>query len=158
MKKSEKQKKYKEIILYIIFGACTTVINFAVFWLLNKFVGENYYLLNNIAAWIVAVAFAFVTNKLLVFGSKSGAKATVLREAFEFFLARLFSLAVEELGLLAFVELLKFKYISLEIFGFGISGRTIAKVILAVVVVILNYVFSKFIVFAKKNKSGENKE
>ncbi len=154
MKKSRKRINYREIILYIIFGACTTIINFTVFWLLNKFIGENYYLLNNVIAWVVAVAFAFVTNKLLVFRSGSMSRSTLLREVVEFFLARLFSLAVEEFGLLAFVEWLGFKDISFEILGIEISGRTIAKVILAIVVVILNYIFSKFIVFAKEKNNG----
>ncbi|MFR6512259.1 MAG: hypothetical protein ACLUP7_09205, partial [Eubacterium sp.] len=73
-------------------------------------------------------------------------------EVLGFAAARLFSLGVEEVGLIVFVELLNFKSISFSVFGFDLTGTLIAKVILAVIVVILNYFFSKFVIFKKKNK------
>ncbi len=152
-----KKNSRREIILYLVFGICTTVINFAVFWILNLILGDKYYLLNNIIAWVFAVVFAFITNKLLVFSSKSREFKTVLREALSFFAARLFSLAVEEFGLIVFVEWLKFKNIEFIIFKIDITGQLIAKVILAVIVVILNYFFSKFLIFTKSRKHIDKK-
>lgn len=143
-------KNKKEIINYIIFGVLTTVVNFAVFWLFNRLLGKNFYLLSNVIAWIVAVAFAYVTNRIWVFQSNVKSAKGVLKEIGEFFLSRLFSLVVEEAGLLIIVDLLKFKVFSFDLFSFNVTGEMIAKVILAVVVVILNYIFSKFIIFKKQ--------
>lgn len=145
--------KYKEVITYIVFGVLTTLVNFAAFWLLNRIFGEHVYLLNNAAAWIISVVFAYVTNKLWVFDSKSWNIKIVVREVAEFFAARLFSFGVEEGGLWLFVDKLGFGEYSFTLLGFEITGQIIAKVILAVIVVILNYFFSKFIIFAKKKKS-----
>ena len=63
--------KYKELITYVVFGVLTTVVNFVVFWLLNRIFGEHVYLLNNALASFVSVIFAYLTNKLLLFVSKS---------------------------------------------------------------------------------------
>ena len=143
-------KNKKEIINYIIFGVLTTVVNFAVFWLFNRLLGRDFYLTSNVIAWIVAVAFAYITNKIWVFESKVTTVKGILLEVGEFFLARLFSLGVEEVGLLIFVDLLKFKNLSFELLTFAITGEMLSKIILAVVVVILNYIFSKFIIFKKQ--------
>ena len=144
--------KYKEPILYLIFGVLTTLVNFVSFYLLNKAAGEKYYLINNVIAWFFAVIFAYVTNKLWVFESKGFALKTVVKEIPEFFAARLFSLAVEEGGLWLFVDRLGFDRFSFSLFGFEFTGKLIAKVALAVIVVILNYFFSKFIIFRKAKK------
>lgn len=144
--------KYKELIVYVVFGVLTTVVNFAVFWIFSKILGEDLYLVNNAVAWIVSVIFAYVTNKLWVFESKSWAMKLVVKEVVEFVAARLFSFAVEEGGLLLFVNVLGFDKYSITILGFAITGQLIAKVVLAVIVVILNYFFSKFVIFAKKKK------
>ncbi len=156
MKKiKELLKKYEELILYVVFGGLTTVVNFAVYWVLNKALGENYYLVNNVIAWFVSVVFAYITNKLWVFDSKSWAPKVLVKEVPEFFAARIFSLLVEEGGLWLFVEKMGFDEFSFEIFGFEFTGKIIAKLVLAVIVVILNYFFSKFVIFAKKKKSKE---
>ena len=147
-------KKYQEIILYVLFGGFTTVVNLAVFWLLNQAIGENAYLVNNIVAWFAAVVFAYITNKLWVFDSKSWAFKVVIKEISQFFLARVFSLAVEEGGLWLFVEIMEFDKLSFHLLGFEFTGKLIAKILLAVIVVILNYIFSKFIIFARKKKEN----
>lgn len=153
MKKiKELLKKYQELILYVLFGGFTTVVNLAVFWLLNQVIGETAYLVNNVIAWFCAVVFAYVTNKLWVFESKSWAFKVIIKEVPEFFLARVFSLLVEEGGLWFFVEIMEFDKLSFNLFGFEITGKLIAKLVLAVIVVILNYIFSKFVIFAKKKK------
>lgn len=143
--------KYKELITYIIFGVLTTAVNFVTFWLMNLVLGEKLYLLNNVIAWVVSVIFAYVTNKLWVFESKSWKLKVIGKEIPEFVGARLFSLAVEEGGLFLFVNVMHFDRFSFKLLGFEITGTLIAKVILAVIVVILNYIFSKLVIFKKKN-------
>lgn len=155
MKIKELLKKYEELILYVVFGGLTTLVNFIAFWLLNKTIGEAAYLVNNVIAWFVAVVFAYITNKLWVFDSKSWKFKVLLKEVPEFFLARVFSLLVEEGGLWLFIEKMGFDEFSFTVLGFEVTGKLIAKIVLAVIVVILNYFFSKFVIFAKKKK--ENK-
>lgn len=145
-------KRHKEPILYIIFGGLTTLVNFVCFWVFNSLLGRDRYLISNIIAWLFAVAFAYVTNKLWVFESKKFDFRTSVREISGFIAARLFSLAVEEGGLWLFVDKLGFGEFSITFFKAEITGELIAKLILAVIVVILNYIFSKFIIFAKKQK------
>ncbi|MDD6146324.1 MAG: GtrA family protein [Oscillospiraceae bacterium] len=144
--------KYKELIVYVVFGACTTLVNFAAFKLFNVILGEKLYLLSNIIAWFLSVVFAYVTNKLWVFESKSWEKRLVIKEVIAFFSARVFSFLVEEAGLFVAVDLLKFSEKSLTVFGITIGGTMIAKVILAVIVVTMNYFFSKLVIFKKKQK------
>ena len=144
--------KYKELIIYGIFGVGTTLVNFLTYELFNLLLGVDLYWVSNIIAWFVSVVFAYVTNKLFVFESKKWEPGLVLKEASSFFAARVFSLLVEQVGLVALVDFVGMKDFSMQIFSFILGGELIAKVILAVVVVILNYVFSKLIVFRKKDK------
>lgn len=148
-------KKYEEVILYVVFGGLTTVVNFVSFWIFSQILGEKLYLVTNVIAWFISVVFAYVTNKIWVFDSKSWAIKVLAKEVPEFFAARLFSLVVEEAGLWLFVDIMNFGEFSFTLLGFEITGQLIAKVILAVVVVILNYFFSKFIIFAKKDKKDK---
>lgn len=150
-KLKELYEKHREIIVYFVFGVLTTAVNLITFYVLESLFGtENSYLYNNVIAWVVAVIFAYITNKLVVFESKSWESSVVLRETVEFVGARLFSLAVEEAGLWLLIDALAFGKFSAEVMGFDITGGFIAKVIFAVIVVILNYIFSKFIIFKNK--------
>ena len=135
-------KAHKEGILYLIFGGLTTLISILSFWLFSLMLGEEKYLLSNFLSWVLAVIFAFVTNKTLVFGSKKTDKSTLLREGLEFLGARVFSLGLEEGGL----------WLLLDAFGMALlpSGDLIAKVIMSVIVILVNYFLSKFIIFKKK--------
>ncbi len=142
--------KYKELIIYVIFGGLTTVVNLVVFTVSGMALGDERYLISNVIAWFAAVIFAYITNKLWVFESKSWDVKVLLKEIPSFFAARVLSLAIEEVGLFVFVDLLSFKDISLKILSFEIGGELIAKATLAVVVVVLNYVFSKLVIFKKK--------
>lgn len=144
--------KYKELIVYAVFGVCTTLVNFVTYKLFNMILSDKLYLVSNIVAWLVSVIFAYVTNKLFVFESKSWEIKLVAKEVSSFFAARIFSFVVEEAGLFLLVDLLKMKEISLTVLGIAISGNMIAKVILAFIVVVLNYFFSKLIVFRKKEQ------
>lgn len=153
MKKiSELWNKHKELLLYVLFGGLTTLVNFVTFWLCSLLLGEDLYLISNAIAWIVSVLFAYFTNKLFVFDSKSFAPHVVVKEFLEFLAARVFSFVVEELGMWLFVDLLGFDGFAFELFGFRITGQLIAKLILAVIVVIMNYFFSKFFIFKKNEK------
>lgn len=143
------KSKYKEIINYLIFGVLTTVVNFICFYVLELFLPVGY-LINNGIAWFLSVAFAYFTNKLFVFDSKSFGAKILIKEILEFFGARVFSFAVEEAGLFLLVDLLAFKSLEYTVLGFNVTGELIAKVILAVIVVIMNYFFSKFIIFKNK--------
>ena len=144
--------KYKELIIYGIFGVCTTLVNFLTYKLFNVLLGVEFYLVSNIVAWFVSVVFAYVSNKLFVFESKSWEMKLVAKEASSFFAARVFSFLVEEMGLFLLVDICKMKDFAFEVYSFTISGNMISKVGLAVVVVVINYFFSKFVIFRKKDK------
>lgn len=143
--------KYKEIVVYIIFGALTTFVNLATFFALEYVFGSGGkgYIVYNAIAWVVAVVFAYITNKLYVFRSKSWAFKLVIKESAQFLLARVFSFLVEEFGLILMVEVLKFGEYSLDLKLIILSGESVAKIVLSVIVIIMNYFFSKFIIFKK---------
>lgn len=164
IKKFFKKIVNKETVLYIVFGVLTTLVNFAAFklftMLFNRLVPAQLGVhISNVLAWILAVTFAYITNKLFVFESKSWSGKVLVKEIPSFVAARLFSLGVEELGLVFFVNLLHFdqKSFNIPMINFDLSGEMTAKVILAVVVVILNYFFSKLVIFKKKKDGGEAK-
>ena len=146
--------KYKELITYVIFGVLTTLVNFFAFWIFTKIFGEDLYLVNNAIAWVVGVVFAYVTNKLFVFESKSWDLKLIAKEITGFLGARIFSFLVEESGMFLFVSVLGLGESSLTLLGFTITGQFIVKILLAVIVVVMNYVFSKFFIF----KSLENRK
>ncbi len=155
MKELIKKLINKETITYIIFGVGSTVVNLAVFkafdLLFTAATETDLTLLTNFIAWVAAVVFAFVTNKIWVFESKSWKGSVLKKEIPTFVGARLFSLGVEELGLLVFITLLHFDRFQLDVFGlFTLGGKMIVKIGLAVIVVIMNYIFSKFIIFKNK--------
>ena len=151
-------QKYRELILYVIFGVATTVVNLAVFYLLCGLLGDERYLIANVIAWVAGVIFAYITNKLFVFESRSWAPAVLLRESLEFFAARLFSLGVEEAGLILLIQYCRFDSILWHIGHFTVTGPKIAKLILAVVVVLLNYIFSKLLIFKKPSAARPDPE
>ena len=152
MKKiKELYTKYREFILYAICGVFTTISNFLAFQICTFIFGERLYLFNNAIAWIAGVAVAFVTNKIYVFESKSWKPKVALKEFFEFVAARLFSFFFEQSGMFLCITVLKLGSNSFLLFDkFTVSGQLIIKILLSIVVVILNYLFSKFVVFKKK--------
>ncbi len=147
----------KETVTYLVFGVLTTVVNFGVFklfdMLFTSITDFDLTLVTNVIAWVAAVVFAYVTNKLFVFESKEWKGEVLKKEIPSFLGARLISLGIEELGLLIFITWLGFDSFVLEIFpGFALGGKMLVKIGLAVIVVVVNYVFSKFIIFGKKEK------
>lgn len=140
----------RETITYLIFGVLTTAVNWLVYNLLKAALGDNWILLINALAFVAAVIFAYVTNKLFVFQEKSWAPAVLWREIPTFFAARLFSFGLEEAALALAeyaLDLGRFTFL-------GIDGVDWTKYAMAVVTVILNYFFSKFLVFRKKDKEN----
>ena len=141
----------RETILYIIFGVATTLVNYIVFHLLyNVLWQQSNSLLANAAAFVAAVIFAFVVNKLFVFESKSWSGATLKREIPSFLAARIGSFGIEEAGLFLAEKVLKLGgIIAVTIGSLSLDWITVIKVALAFVVVALNYVFCKLFVFKK---------
>lgn len=131
-------KKNKEIINYLIFGVLTTVVSFVVYFIFAK-VFKIDEVISNVISWFFSVLFAFVTNKLYVFESKETGKKTLLKEIISFYLARLFTGVVCDLGVFA-----------LMVKMFKIND-VLSKLVTQVIVTVLNYVFSKLLVF-KNNK------
>lgn len=144
--------KYKELISYVFFGVLATIVSILSFKLFDVLLGPELYLLSNVISWIITVIFAYFTNKIWVFESKSWKADVLVKEIVSFFGARVFSLVVEEAGLWLMIDQMDMGGISWDILTFSISGNMIAKIIMQVVVVILNYVFSKLIIFKKKKE------
>ena len=144
------KKETKELISYLIFGVLTTLVSIVTYEIANIILGTDLYLISNIISWVIAVSFAYVTNKLWVFESKSWQFSVIKTEIAAFVIARLFSLGLEEAGLYLLIDIANLKEVSWAIFGFTLTGALLSKLIMQVVVVIANYVFSKFIIFKKK--------
>ncbi len=145
----------KETVTYVIFGVLTTLVNLLVFKGFDVLFKGKYYLFTNTIAWIAAVAFAYVTNKLFVFESKSWKLDVIKKEIPSFLGARIASYFVEQAGLWIFVELFHFDEKVFDFILVKLSGKITAKLIIGVIVVVINYVLSKFIIFSKKEKPSE---
>ncbi len=148
MKLKELLNKHKEIIGYIFWGVMTTAVSFVTYslftLLFTAFLDTNAAMfIANALSWVCAVLFAFITNKLWVFGSKSFEKAVVLPEFLKFISSRIATGIIEMAGLPLLV------YLGLGGALFGIDGL-VAKIIINVIVIVLNYVFSKLLIFKKK--------
>lgn len=131
-------KKYSEVIAYLFFGALTTLINLVTFWFLST-VFNLETVIATVIAWIIAVVFAFITNKIWVFKSKSKNTRETTREAAMFTIARLVTLGVEVFLMWLMVDNLK-------------QDKLLWKLLCNVVTIVLNFVFSKLIVFKKKEE------
>ena len=138
-------QKYREQIMYLIFGGLTTIINWLVYVLLVA-VGQDIEV-TNVIAWLVAVLFAYVTNRAFVFQCKATNKKEVFKEFVRFFGSRVATGIVEIVG---FPVLYRIGLIQ-ELLG--IAGF-LAKITVSVAVIILNYVCSKVIVFRKSGVKG----
>lgn len=128
-----------EAVRYIVIGVCTTAVNYAVFALLDKLFGVNENV-SNVIAVTASILFAYVTNKLFVFRSHCEGIGELLLEFLKFIGSRLFTMALELLGLPFF------RWI------FPKLDELIIKLALNVIVIILNYVFGKLLVFRKKKQ------
>lgn len=162
----------REVFMYLVFGLATTVVNLGVFYLCNRafeaagwngvlgnfFIRKGWteaaelfstkgseYLDSTFIAWVAGVLFAFFTNKLFVFQSKCWATSVAVREFTGFVGARIFSLMVELFGMFLLVTICN-------------MNELLAKIAVGVVVVVLNYIFSKLLVFKKDKEQTEEQE
>ena len=128
--------KYKQTILYLIFGVLTTIVNILTYAFCTRNLNIEF-LISNWIAWIVAVLFAYITNKFFVFESKKINIKFLIKELSSFVSCRLLSGIIEMILMYTMISLM-----SLNDF--------IVKIITNVVVVILNFIFSKLIIFKNK--------
>ena len=142
----------RETILYIIFGVATTVVNYIVFHLLyNVLWQQRNSLVANAAAFAAAVIFAFVVNKIFVFQSKSWHMDTLKQEIPSFLAARIGSFGIEEAGLFISERILKLGGVAaLTLGNVVLDWITIVKLALAFVVIVINYIFCKLLVFRNR--------
>lgn len=128
-------EKYKDILSYLFFGVLTTAVNYLVYLPCYNLLGWSAGV-SNVLAWVIAVAFAFLTNKPFVFKSHDWSWKVVWPELSKFVGCRIGSGVLETAILLLCVDLL------------GWDGN-IWKLVTAVLVIVLNYIGSKFLVFKK---------
>lgn len=126
--------RYQEAINYMLFGGMTTLVNLGIFYPLKMVIN---YLIANVVAWVGSVIFAFFVNKAFVFEDTRWTARAVAYQAATFFGARFFSLFLEELILFALPTF------------WGMSTN-IVKILAQIVVILVNFIASKFIVFRKK--------
>lgn len=129
-------QKHYDILVYLVFGVLTTLVNYIVYLPCYNLLGLQASV-SNVIAWAVAVIFAFVTNKPFVFRSHDWSAATVVPELIKFLATRVGSGALETAILFAAVDLQNW-------------NGNVWKIVTSVLVVVLNYVGSKLLVFRKK--------
>lgn len=129
-------KKHKSFIAYGVFGVFTTVVNIVTYNYCYNSLGMNN-TLSNVMAWILAVTFAYLTNKVWVFGSRSWKLEVLKKEITAFVSCRLATGVLDLIIMYIFVDIMDWH-------------AMLMKVISNVLVIILNYVFSKLVIFKKK--------
>lgn len=132
-----------ETVAYLFYGVLTTIVSYLSFYLASLVLSYDYILIINTVSFVCAVVFAYITNKLYVFKSKSWKWQVLKVEIPSFLSARILSYFLEQFGLYLSVNVLHLDLC----FVFGINCVYIAKIVLSFVVVILNWVISKFFVF-----------
>ena len=129
-------RKYKQPILYLFFGVCTTAVNIVTYYISAHILSLSV-ILSTCLAWVISVIFAYLTNKWWVFESKSLRLKAVVQEFLSFTGCRLFTGACDLLIMFIFVDCL------------GVNDLFV-KIASNVLVVVLNYIFSKMIIFKRK--------
>lgn len=131
-------EKYEELIMYIIVGVCTMIVSLVSYFIMANTL-QMYYQAANIISWVLAVAFAYVTNKKYVFKSPYTSVQATTKELVSFVSSRVASLLVEILSMFFFVQVCQI-------------DDNIVKLMNQVLVTVLNYIFSKFWVFRKEKQ------
>lgn len=129
-------EKYKQTILYLFFGGLSFVLS-TVLYIAFSYLLANNILIANMISWVLVVAFCFITNKIWVFEYKSDNKP-IWKQILGFYIGRFFTLCVEETILYIFAVRLSI-------------NDVIIKIIAQIIVILLNYLISKFIIFNKKD-------
>jgi len=132
MKKIKEKILNKEIILYIIFGIITTIINIGTFYILTNI--KVIYIISNLIALMLAKIVAYLANKFIVFKKKCKNKKELLNEIISFIFVRGFTMLIDFIGLIILIEI------------FNIE-KIISKIIVTLIVIIINYMASKKFVF-----------
>ncbi|MBT2713616.1 GtrA family protein [Pseudomonas sp. ISL-88] len=132
--------RYREIMMYIIMGVFTTIVNIVSFYVMAETFQMDYKMAT-VAAWVLSVLFAYITNKLYVFQQKTSGMRSLLKELAAFFSVRVLSLGID----LAMMILLVSQFH---------MNETLAKIGDNVIIVVVNYVASKWIVFRKTKEEG----
>ena len=135
--------KYREQILYVVFGVGTTLVNIVSYWLLKQ-IGCSTAAATAIA-WFLSVLFAYLTNKVFVFDSRDWHLKTILRESVSFFSCRVLTGLLDMGIMLLFVDVLKWPDLPVKIAS-------------NVIVIVLNYVASKLLIFRRKASGEEEQE
>ena len=128
--------KYKDVVPYIFFGVCTTIVNIAVYWIAAHPLGMGI-MPGTIVAWMAAVLFAYVTNRKWVFHSEATGSDEIAREVMSFFACRIATGVVDWLCMFIFVDLLT-------------MNDVMIKIMANVLVIVLNYIASKLVIFKNK--------
>ncbi|NLZ45488.1 MAG: GtrA family protein [Clostridiales bacterium] len=129
-------KKNKSVLLYLFFGALTTLLSIIVFYIFGTTLDLNEHIAN-VISWICAVTFAFVTNRIWVFNAPTKTMKDLLLQGRNFYGGRLLTLGIEEVILLLFITILGF-------------NKNLVKIVAQFVILVLNYFISKLFVFRKK--------
>lgn len=130
--------QYKELILYVFFGGLTTLVNWGGYWLLADLFHVPYLWATAIAQ-IASILFAYVTNRIWVFESKAKGWGPVLGEMVRFFGCRAFSFVLDLVCMRVGVGML-------------LINDKVMKLLSNIIVIIVNYVFSKVFVFRKSQE------
>lgn len=133
--------KYHEVISYLLWGMATTCVSWGTYTFFAGVVNTGVWTAN-ILSWIFAVTFAYITNKIWVFRSKSWKRIVIVRELGLFLSTRLAT------GIFEIFMVPLLVYCGMDQTLFGIRGA-VSKVVVSLLVVILNYVFSKLLIFKK---------
>lgn len=139
--------KYKEIIMYLIMGGLTTLVSWGTYmlfvWILPIYNEDFLILTANTLSWVFAMTFAYITNKIWVFESKSWERHFLMKEFGMFASARLLT------GIFEVIAVPGLVWLGCNQTIFGVEGM-LSKVIVSIIVVLLNYVFSKLFIFRKQ--------
>lgn len=150
-KTSSKLHKYKDMILYIVFGALTTLVNYVVYFA-AKAMGIHYQI-STVLAWIAAVTFAYITNRIWVFQSKNHGYKKICKEIALFVSARVLSLLLEMLIMYIGMNICNADEYFWNIFNTQIpAGELITKTLAQIIIIITNYLCSKHIIFSVKSR------
>ena len=131
-------RKYRHVLLYGIFGVLTTVVNIVVYWVMAHLLHLTT-TPSTLIAWVAAVLFAYLTNRKWVFDSQAEGNKQILAELISFFLCRIATGVVDWLCMFVFVDLLHL-------------NDVLIKAAANVLVIILNFIASKWLIFKKKEK------
>ena len=133
--------KYSDVLPYLFFGVCTTLVNIIVYWLFARVLSFST-MISTVVAWVMAVLFAYITNRKWVFKSTSFSYSAVIREVISFLGCRLLTGVLDWASMYVLIDILQL-------------DDLLIKALSNVIVIILNYIASKLIIFKRSSISNE---